>query len=425
MKRKRLCKGIALSAVFLAPVGAMAQTEPPVPPEQARGGAPSTTTAPGETPPATQPEPTPRPLIGLLGQTPIGEALGDARINIFGHAEASWTHNFTSGGRLLPGRVFDIENDDPTLNQIDLTVERSVELNADHWDFGGRVEFIWGGDPRFIHSLGLFDYQGFDNGTDNQFDLNQAYVDINAPVGNGLRVRMGKFVTLLGYEVINPTGNPLYSHSYMFGYAIPFTHTGIVATYKVNDQLTVNAGVTRGWDTTLEDNNGALGFLGSAAFTLSDKTAFSVNVVAGPDQAGNNNDWRTVIDAVLTHKISDDLTVGLNADYGYEADSAASVSGSDAQWFGVAGYLSKTLNKSLTLNARAEYFNDQDGARISGTSTSWYEATLGVAIKPMPDDPVGQNLVLRPEVRFDYAEEPVFNGDYNQFTFGIDAYFTF
>ena len=41
---------------------------------------------------------------------------------------------------------------------------------------------------------------------------------------------------------------------------------------------------------------------------------------------------------ILTHTMSDTLTVALNGDYGYERRSHSSVSGSDAQWFGIAGY---------------------------------------------------------------------------------------
>ena len=45
-----------------------------------------------------------------------------------------------------------------------------------------------------------------------------------------------------------------YSRSILFGYAIPFTHTGVRATYKVNDMLTVLGGVNQGWD-AFEDPN--------------------------------------------------------------------------------------------------------------------------------------------------------------------------
>ena len=49
-----------------------------------------------------------------------------------------------------------------------------------------------------------------------QFDITQAYIDVNVPMGNGLIIRTGKFVSLMGYETIDPRGNPFYSHSYLF-----------------------------------------------------------------------------------------------------------------------------------------------------------------------------------------------------------------
>ena len=226
----------AAGAQYSGPIYMVQEQPPQVPSDVTRGDQPKPDTTVAEA--AAKPETPPRPLMALLDGTSFGDALKEARINIFGHAEASWTHNFSSDDRIIVGRVFDLEHDDPTFNQLDLTVERSVVVSPDQWDLGGRVEWIWGGDARLIHSVGLFDHYGFDDGPDNQFDLNQAYVDVNVPLGKGLRVRAGKFVTLLGQEVINPIGNALYSHSYLFGYAIPFTHTGVLGTYALSDKVT-------------------------------------------------------------------------------------------------------------------------------------------------------------------------------------------
>src|SRR5205085_3196495 len=116
----------------------------------------------------------------------------------------------------------------------------------------------------------------------NQYDLTQAYVDIFVPVGNGLTVRVGKFVTLMGNETIAPiatvtgsSGNALYSHSYNFGFGIPFTHTGVLATYAIGDKLTVNGGFSRGWEQSTNDNNGAIDVLGGVAYTLSDEVSIT------------------------------------------------------------------------------------------------------------------------------------------------------
>src|SRR5437899_9044745 len=84
-------------------------------------------------------------------------------------------------------------------------------------------------------------------------------------------IKVGKFVTLLEYEVIAAPGNFFYSHSYGFLYAVPFTQTGIQVTRKVNDQLTWSAGINRGWDQFddfLDDDR--IAFMGGLYFQTKD-----------------------------------------------------------------------------------------------------------------------------------------------------------
>ena len=83
------------------------------------------------------------------------------------------------------------------------------------------------------------------------------------------------------------------------------------------------------------------------------------------------------------------------------------------------------MSDSTTANARLEWFNDPDDAR--GIGDTVYEATLGLAIKPWPNSDLGSNFVVRPEVRFDYANTAFYdNGtDHYQWTVGVDAIFTY
>ena len=77
------------------------------------------------------------------------------------------------------------------------------------------------------------------------------------------------------------------------------------------------------------------------------------------------------------------------------------------QWYGVAGYADWSLNKYLTPNLRLEYYGDSKGFTFgTGRLENVYEATLNVAIKPLPDDNIGSNLVVRPETRYDYSTRP-------------------
>jgi len=84
----------------------------------------------------------------------------------------------------------------------------------------------------------------------------------------------------------------------------------------------------------------------------------------------------------------------------------------------------------LVVNGRAEWFDDQDGAAPgtgTGFANTFYEATLGVAIHPFPTNSYGSNLVIRPELRVDYADKPTWDGgtDHYQFSGAIEGYFTF
>jgi hypothetical protein len=171
-----------------------------------------------------------RPLMSLLDRAGIAEPLDNARIRIFGHVEGSYTHNFEDPALDLNlGRVFDIEDGQFLLNQLDLNVERTVALSRDNWDVGGRVEMMYGSDARFIHSNGVFDHHsddgGFIPGPENQFDLTQAYVDVAVPVGSGLRVRAGKF---LFFKQLDPNASVFYYR----------TAVDLVGSYRASDKLT-------------------------------------------------------------------------------------------------------------------------------------------------------------------------------------------
>jgi hypothetical protein len=361
-------------------------------------------------------------LMGLADRAGFGSVLAEHKLTIGGWVEGGWTYNFNDPAfNINVGRGFDFENQDPTLHQLVVFVDKGVDSKK--FDIGGRIEFMWGGDARLIHSNGLFDHYGVNDGPDEQFDLTQAYVDVNLPVGSGLKLRAGKFVTIMGYEYINPNSNPLYSHSFLFNFAIPFTHTGILGFYNLNDQFQLIGGITRGWEQSLEDNNDAIDGLGGVVWTISKSTSLTVNLSVGPERAGNNDDMRYLVDATLSHKVGDNLTLAVNGDYGWEENGGSD--GSDGQWWGIAGYASFIINDNFAVNGRIEFFDDDDGAR--GLGTSVFEATVGLDIKPLVKERNWSSLRIRPEVRWDVADDSIFDGgdDDNQFTFGVDVIFGF
>jgi len=377
-----------------------------------------------------------KPLMAVLDKAGAASSLDSAGINIGGFVEGSWTYNFdTPSNHTNVGRVFDFEDQDKTFNQADIFIEKTVDATKGKFDIGGRVEWIYGGDARLIHSNGLNFYgpeyaaTGIDTDNDEEFDLNQAYVQMAIPVGSGLTLTMGKFVTLLGYEYINPTLNPLYSRSFLFGFAIPFTHTGVLAKYNINDKMALTIGMTRGWEQSSKDNNGSVDGIGQLTYQVNDKLNFAVNIVCGPEQANDSSHYRTVVDFVAAYKLGDNTTIGVNADYGYGSREGNDIGGDGkpgtGDWWGTAIYVSQKLDSHFTVNIRGEYFNDDDGCR--GLDTTVGEITAGLAITPMPDNQWTSGLVFRPEIRWDHANDSIFNdgNDENQFTVGGDLIFAF
>jgi hypothetical protein len=380
------------------------------------------------------------PLMELFDDAGFGKTLENWGIKVTGLIEGSYTYNFEKplqnpGGAPLPhtsvGRIFDSKNDAAILNQVDLRVERDIVADPNKWDVGGMMEWIYGHDADYIHANGL-DFYGPGAGTtpDLQFDLTQLYVDFNIPVGNGLIIEAGKFVNFGNYEYIHPTDNALYSHSYLFNFSSPFTMSGVTGKYAFNDNWALMAGVIRGWNQSLKDTNGDnMSYIAQLQWASGDKKWTSnLNTIVGPEQAKNDSNWRYLLDWVLRWQYSDQLNFGFNGDFAYERHAALAAGdvGGDANWWGGAVYAGYKFDDRFTLNGRAEYFSDHYAAR--GLGTDVYEATVGLAITPFPDQHWLKGLLFRPEVRYDYSTKSgIFDGTEKnwQLTVGADAIYSF
>ena len=79
----------------------------------------------------------------------------------------------------------------------------------------------------------------------------------------GIDIKAGQYPTRSGYEGIDPSANPFYSHSYLFNFAEPLKHTGILTTTHVNSLLDLYLSVDSGVNTSPGDgdNNSAAGAL--------------------------------------------------------------------------------------------------------------------------------------------------------------------
>jgi hypothetical protein len=388
---------------------------------------------------------------------PAADAAADAGppgFKISGHIEAGITANPSSPDNHLNfGQLFTDKSNQFLLNQALITAEQPLDPKATDYDFGFRVQGMYGTDARYTHFPNELDRVIHDR---NQLDLVEANVQAHLPwlTEGGMEVKLGQYATPIGFEVIDATGNPFYSHSYIFNFGIPLKHTGGYITSHLNDTFDVYVGGDTGVNTDIGkgDNNGAAAFLGGVG--LNNLAGGKLTVLAlthiGPENPTTipginaNSSVREIGDIVITYKSSDELT--LTTELNYIHDDAF-----HAQAFGVAQYLSYTISDLTTLNLRGELFRDDNGffvaafqnpldfidierglppksPAIGGGETTYGEFTIGATIKPPMPDPIA-GFSIRPEVRFDGALNATkpFNdsSDSGQVTFAVDLVLAF
>src|SRR5207245_5752781 len=243
-----------------------------------------------------------------------------------GFTEAyTWDFNKPRSGSLIALHSLEHHNDGvPAIGQ--LGASRPSEgwfipgfgLKLDAGKVARDVKADWNGNGGVKHG---------DTCQTNDFDVQEAYLTWAMPDDGpsflkGLSLKGGKFVTLLGAEVIEQWSTYNYSRSFLFSFAIPFTHTGALVSYPISDKLSVTGGAVEGWDKVQSNNQGWSG-IGNVTYTLSDQVTLAANGIWGPEQTNKTGNKRGVADFVATIKPTSALTLLLNYDWGHEGAAAA------------------------------------------------------------------------------------------------------
>jgi hypothetical protein len=366
----------------------------------------------------------PQKSLDFLGQTEIS-----------GFASASYLYDFndTHGTRTVAGRTFDTHANQFAVNKFKLALEKPISYNPTNWIVGYRADLIFGEDAAVIHSASPHG-GSFNLGTDG--DLEQAFVDVNIPIGNGLKVIVGKTVTLMGVEVIEEVANPNWSEGNQFLFVENFTQTGVQLAYQWNDKIDTEFVVFNGWD-VLPDNNTAVSYMGRIGYALDSNTTFAVLGYGGPEQTtvslggapgASTANWREGVELIATHKFTDKLNSNLQVDYGHEDDAFLSdgVTQEDSEWYAAGLWLTYDFTDKIELAFRQDYLKDRNGSRSGatfglpvGVTPELYSSTLTLNYKPI------DNVQIRPEVRWDHSDKDAFNGIRDQFTLGMGVAYLF
>ncbi len=343
-------------------------------------------------------------------------------ITLSGYVDTSYTYQFAGAGEYGPAgtnagggpvsnpsghaalRQFDTSNNDFNINAVKIALEKALP-DKNEWAAGFRIDTIYGEDAKYLgdSALNFNTAKGGAGSTinDSGLALEQALVKFRIPIGNGLDIYAGKFVTFLGYEVIESPANLNFSRGLLFTNLIPLTHTGVYADYKFNNILEAKLGIVDGWNNSTSSSVGiAPGSAGAApnGNGTSDSSKFGkaitgqlvINAPGGnanitqsfiyspegePGVVGDDNGTVVVYDIWgnwnPTFVKDNALLLGFNLDFGYSSASgvpnppavptvgSAGLGANDTTtWWGAALYAQYKFTKVFSLAGRLEYIHE-------------------------------------------------------------------
>ena len=332
-----------------------------------------------DSPAATPAAPSPPPAAGW-----------PASLNLKAFVDGYYNYNFNQPRpRVSSLRAFDGPSNQFALNLIELTLAKSPDATNSRLGFnltlgyGNAMNVVNSTDPG---GLGFAQY------------LKEAYFSYLAPVGKGLLVDFGKFVTQHGAEVIESKDNWNYSRGLLFTYAIPFYHFGLRAKYAFSDKYQVTGYLVNGWNNIVDNNTGkTLGV--QVGWNPTKKLAVVQNYMLGPEQPANNQNLRQLTDTVVTYSPTTRLSLMLNYDYG-RGDRIAGLP-RPVWWSGVAGYARYAFSSRYAVATRYEYYDDHDGFTTGAVQhlnefTGTFERLIA------------GHLITRLEFRRDISDQPSF-----------------
>ena len=354
------------------------------------------------------------------GKGALEKAIG---ISIAGFLDTSytWSSNHPHSPANISGRYFDKDYNKIVFNDFHLVLDKPEK----DWGVGFHISGDFGRAGELLREATLWS-KTFHR--EPSAELREAYLTTTIPVGEGIGVKGGLFVTTLGTEILPNPGayNDNISRSFLFNWGIPLRHLGMLFNYPFSKLVNANFGVVTGWDNP-HDNNHQPSFMGGVTLTLSEMVSFASNLIYGAEQR-NGAPKRFTISNVLTIKPMDPLALYIEYTYGHETNVTSS--GRDGIWQGVAGIASYNWTDRFTTALRAEAFNDRDGVRLGGEPFGTHKNTTLGELTLTSSYKFTKMLLGRAEVRQDWSDRSMFkrgssSADSNQTTLAMQVIYTF
>jgi hypothetical protein len=383
----------------------------------------------------------PFPLMQAIYEGPGGQAWKDSKIQIYGwvnfSGNISTSHPSSKSENGNFPLVYDIRPNRMELNQIVLYVERLPDENqTDHIDWGFRFSALYGLDYRFTFSRGWFSDQLLKHNSYYGVDTPMVYFDLYIPyVFQGMNIRIGRIISEPDIEAQLAPNNLMASHSILYGFD-PYCQEGIFTTTKINDQWTIQLGISDGTDVAIWQKDPGRQPTGTVMVQWTAPNQMD-SIYAG-DNVINNGEWgynnMQQFVGTWTHKFNDKIYSATEAWYMFEYDAidhptkevpfqsgSFPVHNGYAPEWAVVNYTMFRISRDAFFTVRNEYFNDKVGAR-TGFQTQYSEHSIGITWWP------DKLITIRPELRFDHSYDvPAYNNGTrkSQLAFVTDVIFHF
>jgi hypothetical protein len=290
---------------------------------------------------------------------------------------------------------------------------------------------LYGLDYRFTISRGWFSDQLLKHNSYSGFDMPMVYLDLYIPyVFQGMNIRIGRIISEPDIEAQLAPNNLMASHSILYGFD-PYCQEGIFTTTKINDQWTIQAGISDGNDVAIWQDDPGRQPTGTVMIQWTAPNQMD-SIYAG-DNAFNDgkfgyNNLQQIV-GTWTHKFNDKIYTATEAWYMFMEDTKSHptkdvpfqsgsfpVRNGYAPEWAVVNYTMFRITPTAFVSVRNEIFNDKVGSR-TGFATLYSEHSVGITWWP------DKIITLRPEIRFDhsYDTNAYDNGTgRNQFTASMD-----
>lgn len=331
----------------------------------------------------------------------------DARVSLSGYAEVGYQWNFNAPANGLTNfRGFDTQHN--SVNVQNVVLDATGTLGP----VSARLALQIGSTPETYY-LAEPDRRSAAGAGRSDRDvwkyLQQAIVAWRAPVGRGLLVEAGVFLSPIGPEGMAIKDQWNWSRSNLF-FGLPFYHTGVRLSYPTSERVTLTLAGFNGWN-SVGDNNEEKSVMLQVAYTVTDRITVNALYFGGverahgdPTRAGGSVPWRSVFDVYVTAHPRPWLSLQAHANAGLEPGALGT-----AWWVAGALYARARLRPWLYLAARGDVFHEtaaQQGGQTSG-AIFWPGRWVASGTATLDARPHA-NVSLRLEYRHDEAEAEMY-----------------